>query len=185
MAPKSKKSKTSSSTSQQQPIDAQIKHWLKDPIAITRWNKMKDYTIHEGMFIKYFDFLLYDVKEIATKSKIASLLSFEDNNVEINHIMIKLFYANLNLEKYKPANSSNCLWSVVCDQQVFISKSRMEEVLKSSNNGTKFSSDFCPIHIRDKISHLFIEDHKSSAKGINLRPTARILHHCITHSLLP
>ena len=97
---------------------------------------------------------------------------FDKNNVEINHIMIKLFYANLNLEKFKPENSTHCLWSVVCGEHIFISKERMATVLGSDNNGRKFSSDFCTIHTRDKVSHLFIEDHKVSTKAINLRPTA-------------
>ena len=137
---------------------------------------MKDYTIHQGSFIKFSDFFLYDVRDIANRAGIDSLLNFDDNNVEINHIMIKLFYANLNLEKFKPDNPSDCLWSVVCGQHVFISKDRMGQVLHSPNNGIKFSSDFCPIQIRDKISHLFIEDHKSSTKGINLTLISALVH---------
>ena len=184
MAPPQKKSKQASSSGTQ-PIDLSIRKWLVDPIAVQRWNNMKDFKIHSGSFLKFSDFASYRILGLARNSHIDGLLDFDMNNVEINHIMIKLFYANLNLQKYKPENSSHCLWSIVCGKEVFISCERMANILGSSLVGQNFDENFCNIHVRTPISHLFIEDDKESTKSMGLRPSARLLHHTIMRSLLP
>lgn len=59
---------------------------------------MKDFKIHLGSYIKFVDFSSYHVFGLAKCADIENLIDFDRNNVAINHVMIKFFYANLNLE---------------------------------------------------------------------------------------
>lgn len=78
-------------------IDSQIAQWLYDATAVQRWNKMKEAQFFEGSFAVFPDFTSYRIQELARRSHLESFLDHNQNNIKINHILVKLFYANLNL----------------------------------------------------------------------------------------
>ena len=96
MAPPQKKSKKRAS-SESSSLTLSARKWLETPVAVTRWNQMTNYKFHPGSFIKFEDFTSYGIRRLANNSNISPLIDFSDNSVEINHLMIKLFYANMNL----------------------------------------------------------------------------------------
>jgi len=184
MAPPSKKHKKGSSSGASDSTLTAHK-FLEDPVAITRWNQMTNYKFHPGSFINFDDFSSYKIHNLANRSNISSLINFSDNNVEINHLMIKLFYANMNLDKFKPDNPDGVIWSVVCGKQIFITHARMASILGIPNAGIEFSSKFCEVFTRNATSHQFMDDNSDGTKSIGLRPTTRPLHRVLMLSLFP
>ena len=153
--PRSKRSRQPSSSFG--PTDSQIAQWLINPIAIERWNKLKGSRIFEGSFMVYPDFAAYGPQDLARRSGLESLFDFNLNNHKINHLVVKLFYANLNLGQ-PPRNQQNCVWSSVCGQEVFFSIDRMAHILQSPSTGTNIIDIACEVGKRDRVSHLFMED---------------------------
>ena len=110
-----KRSRASSSTSSD-PIDAQIAEWLYDGVAVTRRNKMN-----------------YNIQALTDQAGLTSLLDIKRNDHAINHVMVKLFYANLNLGHQTPRNPNNSVWSMVCGKKVWFSLDRIAHILGSPN----------------------------------------------------
>ena len=182
MAPPKRSRQASSSND---PIDSQIAQWLYNDIAIQRWNKMKNSRIFEGSFMVYNDFAEYGIQDLMRRSGLEALLDSKLNNLKINHLLVKLFYANLNLSHQRPSNQSDCVWSLVCGQQVFFSLDRMAHILQSPNQGILLNDVDCDIRKRDHISHMFMSDEMNDLKSKLLRPKARILHKTFMRSILP
>ena len=140
MAPPQKKSKKGATSETSSPTIS-VKKWLQSPIAVTRWNQMTNYKFHPGSFIKFDDFTAYGVRRLADNANITPLIDFSENNVEINHLMIKLFYANMNLDEYQPDNPNGVIWSMVCGKQIFLTHARIASILGIPNRGDEFSSN--------------------------------------------
>ena len=62
-----------------------------------------------GAFVKYEEFSAYMIQEVATTAGLRSLLNFSANNVKVNHLMIKLFFANMGLDHHAPENREDCI----------------------------------------------------------------------------
>ena len=152
MAPPQKKSKKGA-TSETSSLTISVKKWLQTPIAVTRWNQMTNYKFHPGSFIKFDDFTAYGVWRLANNTNITPLIDFSANSVEVNHLMIKLFYANMNLDEYQPDNPNGVIWSVVCGKQIFLTHARIASILGIPNRGEEFSSTFREVFTRNSTSH--------------------------------
>ena len=181
--PRSKRSRQGSSS--MGPTDSQIAQWLYDATAIERWNKMKESRIFEGSFMVYPDFAAYGLQELARRSGLESLLDYNLNKHKINHVMVKLFYANLNLGHQQPRSREDCVWSLVCSQQVFFSLDRMAHILQSPSMGINIIDVDCAVGRRDRVSHLFMGDDMTQLRSKFLRPKACILHKTLMRSILP
>src|SRR5574338_556522 len=107
MAPK-KKSKTNAGSSSSTPVDSQIASWLVSDKVLERWIRLQDAKIFEETFVSYPDFTAYGVENAALESGLDAFLDHRKNNLKINHIMVKLFLANLNLVN-PPRNTENCV----------------------------------------------------------------------------
>ena len=99
--------------------------------------------------------------------------------------MVKLFYANLNLGHQQPRNREDCVWSLVCGQQVFFSLDRIAHILQSPSTGINLGDIDCVVGRRDRISHLFMGDDMPQLRSKFLRPQARIMHKTLMRSIHP
>ena len=184
MAPKRSRASSSSSS---EPIDAQIAQWLYDEVAITRWNKMKNSRIFEHSFVDFQSLHTYNFQELTDRAGLTPLLDLKRNDIAINHIMVKLFYANLNLGHQTPRNPNDSVWSMVCGKKVWFSLDRIAHILGSTNIGRKLEEiEFNP-QIRDNINHQFMDDNINfqDLKSTSLRPRARILHKTLMRTITP
>ena len=180
MAPR-KRSKTSTSSL----VDTQIAAWLLDDVAIERWIRLQDAKIFEESFVRYPDFSPYRIQEAAIESGLDPFLDYKKNNLKINHIMVKLFLANLNLGE-PPRNSENCVWTSVCGTQMFFSIDRINHILEARPGRTTLHDVDCNIERRDHISHLFFEDDTLDLRHTSsLRPKARLFHRFMMKSIVP
>ena len=181
-----KRSRASTSTSSE-PIDAQIAEWLYDGVAVTRWNKMKNSRIFEHSFVDFQSIQAYNIQSLTDQANLTSLLDVRRNDHPINHIMVKLFYANLNLGHQNPRNPNDSVWSMVCGKKVWFSLDRIAHILGSPNLGRKLEEiEFNP-QIRDNINHLFLDDiiNIHDFKSTTLRPRARLLHKALMRTITP
>ena len=128
MAPKKQRTQASSSGGV---TDSQIAQWLYDRTAVERWQKIKSARIFEGSFLIFSDFEAYRLRELALQTGFFSLLDYTQNSQQSNHLMVKLFYANLNLGHQRRQNRENCVWSLVCGKEVWFSLDRIAHILQS------------------------------------------------------
>lgn len=70
--------------------------------------------------MKFPDFAAYRIRELAEQFHFDSLIGYIPNNAKMNHLMIKLFLVNLNLDHHNPQNRQDCVWSKVCDIKIFL-----------------------------------------------------------------
>lgn len=61
----------------------------------------------------------------------------------------------------------------------------MAHILKSENDEIKLSNVDCDIVVRDRISHLFLEDDMHQLKSMFLRPKDRIMHRALMKTVTP
>lgn len=146
---------------------------------------MQDSHIFEGSFVKFADFSPYHIQELARRSNLESLFNIDDNKHKINQVMVKLFYANLNLGHQTVQNQKDCVWSLVCGKPVIFCLGRMAYILRSENDGIELSNVDCDMVIRDHISHLFLEDDMHQLKYMSLKPKARIIHRALMKTVTP
>ena len=106
MAPRQSKRQRESTTG---PSENLIRSWLHNETAVTRFSNMKKSKFFEGAFMKYLDFGGYGIQHIAHRYGFESLIGYEPNNVKIYPLLIKLFYANMNLDHHNPQNKNDCI----------------------------------------------------------------------------
>lgn len=82
MAPRQSKRQRDQSTG---PLEQQIRSWLHNETAVTRFNSMKKSKIFEGAFMKFIDFGGYGIHHIAQRYGFKTLIGFEPNNVKFTH----------------------------------------------------------------------------------------------------
>ena len=139
---------------------------------------MKNSRIFEHSFVDFQGLQTYNIQALTDQASLTSLLDINRNDHAINHIMVKLFYANLNLGHQTPRNPNDSVWSMVCGKKVWFSLDRIAHILGSPNMGRKLEEiEFNP-HIRDNINHQFLDDNINirDMKSPSLRPRARLLH---------
>jgi len=59
--------------------------------------------------MKFPYFSGYGIQQIACNFGFESLINFEANNVKIWPLLVKLFYANMNLDHHNPHNTEGCI----------------------------------------------------------------------------
>ena len=152
MAPRQpERSRHASSSSE--PIDSQIAKWLYDATTVQRWNKMKEARFFEGSFVVFPEFTPYRIQDLARRSHLESLLDHYQDNIKINHTLVKHFYANLNLGHQHPRNRDNYVSSLVCGRQVFLSLDRIGHILHTPTSGIDLQELNAPVGERDEVSH--------------------------------
>ena len=182
MAPKTKRSRASSSSA-----DLNVDQWLWNQEAKTRFEKMDRSNFFGGAFVKFEEFSAYRIQEITTTSGLYSLLNFHANHMKINHLMVKLFYANMGLDHHEPQNREDCIWTMVCGVKIFLPLSRLGEILQCSVVGTELDQIDVDLELnaRDGVSHGFLNDDIPVLRSAHLRPQARILHRALIRSITP
>ena len=166
MAPRKKTKTTGASSST--PVDSQIASWLVSDKALERWIKLQDAKIFEESFVSYTDFSSYSIENAAIESGIDTFLDHRKNNLKINHIMVKLFLANLNLVN-PPRNTENFVWTSVCGTPILFSQDRINHILDARPGGISLHDVDCNVMRRDQISYLFFED-----DAIDVRQTSSL-----------
>lgn len=148
---------------------------------------MEKYNFFPGAFMKYEEFEPYRILEIACSNGLESLLSFTTNSVKINHFLVKLFYANMNLDHHHPHNRQHCIWTIVCGTKIFLPLVRLGEILQCPSTGTNLDDIkvFLSLDERDEVSHRFLSDDITKLTFIQLRPQACIIHRALIRSVLP
>ena len=116
MAPRQSKRQRESTTG---PLEIQIRSWLYNETAVNRFNSMNKSKFFKGAFMKFLDFRGYGIHHIAQRFGFENLIGFEPNNVKIYPLLVKLFYANMNLDHHNPQNKNDCIWTLVCGVKKF------------------------------------------------------------------
>ena len=182
MAPKQKRSRASSSSS-----ELNVDHWLYNAEAKTRYERMSRSSFFEGAFVKFEEFSAYGLQETANASGLHRLLSYPANNVRINHLLIKLFYANMGLDHHTPRNPEDCVWSMVCGVKIFLPVARLGHILQCTAAGPELDEIDVNMDIeaRDEVTHRFLVDDIRGLGSSQLRPQARLLHRALIRSVTP
>lgn len=81
---------------------------------------MKNSHIFEGSFVKSPDFAPQAIQDLARRSGLESLVDYTANTNKINHLLVKLFYANLNLDRHSISNQDDCIWTLICGVKIFL-----------------------------------------------------------------
>ena len=148
--------------------------------ALERWIKLQEAKIFEESLVSFPDFSSYGIEHAAIESGLDTFLDHRKNNLKINHIMVKLFLANLNLVN-PPRNTENCVWTSVCGMAIFLSLDRINHTLNARPGGISLHDVDCNVMRRDQISHLFFEDDAIDfIQTSSLRPKARLFHRFIS-----
>ena len=137
--------------------------------------------------MKYDEFQPYRIQQIANSSGLESLLSYSANNVKINHLLVKLFHANMNLDHHHPHNRENCIWTWVCGVKIYLPLVRLGDILQCPSSGTDLDDIDASLSLknRDEVSHRFLSDDITRLTSVQLRPQSRILHRALIRSVLP
>ena len=135
--------------------------------------------------MKYLDFGGYAIHHIAERYGFESLIGYEPNNVKIYPLLIKLFYANMNLDHQNPQNQNDCICTMVCGVKKFLPLQRLGHILNCPSSGIDIDDIEVNMFERDEISHQFLLDDLTKLKSSALRPKARILHRAFIQSLQP
>jgi len=71
--------------------------------------------------MRFLDFGGYDIHHITERFGFNSLIGYDANSDKIYPLLIKLFYANKNLDHRNPQNKVYCIWTMVCGDKIFLS----------------------------------------------------------------
>ena len=180
--PKTKRSRGSSSAS-----ELNVDQWLWNAEAKARYEKMSRSSFFEGAFVKFEEFGAYRLQEIASANGLYSLLNFAANNPRINHLLIKLFYANMNLDHQTPREREGCIWTMVCGVRIFLPLARLGSILQCPIGGTEQEQIDVDMNVdaRDEVTHRFLMDDIQVLRSNQLRPQARLLHRALIRSVTP
>ena len=180
--PKTKRSRASSSTS-----ELNVDQWLWNAEAKARYEKMSRSNFFEGAFVKFVEFGAYRLQEIASSNGLYSLLNYTANNEKINHLLIKLFYANMNLDHQEPRDREDCIWTMVCGVRIYLPLARLGAILQCPATGTELEQIDVDMNVdaRDEVSHRFLLDDIRVLRSNQLRPQARLLHRALIRSVTP
>ncbi|MDQ4222800.1 hypothetical protein RBK84_00200, partial [Pseudomonas aeruginosa] len=127
------------------------------------------------------EFGAYRLQEVATANGLYSLLNYSANDVKINHLLIKLFYANMGLDHHTPREREDCIWTMVCGVKIFLPLARLGHILQCPIAGAELDEINVNMDIdeRDEVTHRFLLDDIRALRSNQLRPQARLLHRAL------
>lgn len=85
--------------------------------------------------MQFPEFNGYRIREMAEANHFDSLIGYDFNNLKTNHLLVKLFYANMNLDHHNHQNREDCVWTMVCGVKIFLPLQRLGYILRCPYEG--------------------------------------------------